>query len=103
LYGMPYASSLGLLGSPKKAMVIPFGLNRNGQAITLTKDLLAKGVKTPQQLKPLADAAKAAGTPLTFAMTFPSGTHAMWMRYWLASGGIHPDKDVTLITIPPPQ
>lgn len=103
LYGMPYASSLGLLGSPKKAMVIPFGLNRNGQAITLTKDLLAKGVKTPSQLKPLADAAKAAGTPLTFAMTFPSGTHAMWMRYWLASGGIHPDKDVTLITIPPPQ
>ena len=36
-------------------------------------------------------------------MTFPPGTHAMWMRYWLASGGIHPDKDVTLITIPPPQ
>ena len=27
----------------------------------------------------------------------------MWMRYWLASGGIHPDKDVSLITIPPPQ
>ena len=36
-------------------------------------------------------------------MTFPPGTHAMWMRYWLASGGIHPDKDVSLITIPPPQ
>ena len=47
--------------------------------------------------------AKAAGEPLTFAMTFPPGTHAMWTRYWLASGGIHPDKDVTLITIPPPQ
>ncbi len=27
----------------------------------------------------------------------------MWMRFWLASGGIHPDKDVNLITIPPPQ
>jgi nitrate/nitrite transport system substrate-binding protein len=27
----------------------------------------------------------------------------MWMRYWLASGGIHPDKDITLITIPPAQ
>jgi nitrate/nitrite transport system substrate-binding protein len=36
-------------------------------------------------------------------MTFPPGTHAMWLRYWLASGGIHPDKDVNLITIPPPQ
>ena len=27
----------------------------------------------------------------------------MWIRYWLASGGIHPDKDVSLITIPPAQ
>jgi nitrate/nitrite transport system substrate-binding protein len=27
----------------------------------------------------------------------------MWMRYWLAAGGINPDKDVNLITIPPPQ
>src|ERR1041384_1210434 len=40
---------------------------------------------------------------MTFAMTFPPGTHAMWIRYWLASGGIHPDKDVSLITIPPAQ
>jgi nitrate/nitrite transport system substrate-binding protein len=40
---------------------------------------------------------------MTFAMTFPPGTHAMWMRFWLASGGVHPDRDVNLITIPPPQ
>ena len=40
---------------------------------------------------------------MTFAMTFPPGTHAMWMRYYLAAGGINPDKDVTLITVPPPQ
>jgi len=103
LYGMPYSSTMGLLGSPKKPIIIPFVLNRNGQAITLEKELLAKGVKTPQALKPLVDEAKKAGTPMTFAMTFPPGTHAMWIRYWLGSGGIHPDKDVTLITIPPPQ
>src|ERR671915_326615 len=103
LIGMPYASSMGLLGSPQKPMIIPFYLNRNGQAITLDKELLAKGVKTPPGIKPLADQAKKAGTPMTFAMTFPPGTHAMWMRYWLSSGGIHPDKDVSLITIPPAQ
>jgi nitrate/nitrite transport system substrate-binding protein len=40
---------------------------------------------------------------MTFAMTYPPGTHAMWMRYWLASGGINPDKDISLITIPPAQ
>jgi nitrate/nitrite transport system substrate-binding protein len=53
LLGMPYASTTGLSGSPGKPMIIPFYLNRNGQAITLTKELLAKGVKTPQGLKPL--------------------------------------------------
>jgi nitrate/nitrite transport system substrate-binding protein len=103
LIGMPLASTMGLAGSPVKPMVIPWLLNRNGQAITLNNKLRQAGVRDPKTLKPLADKAKAAGDPMAFAMTFPTGTHAMWMRYWLASGGIHPDKDVSLITIPPPQ
>ena len=103
LLGMPLASTMGLAGSPVKPMVIPWLLNRNGQAITLNNTLKQAGVRRPAQIKPLADRARAAGTPLTFAMTFPPGTHAMWMRYWLASGGINPDRDVSLITIPPAQ
>jgi nitrate/nitrite transport system substrate-binding protein len=103
LIGMPIASTMGLAGSPVKPMVIPWLLNRNGQAITLNNKLKQAGIKDPKALKPLVDKAKASGEPMTFAMTFPPGTHAMWMRYWLASGGIHPDKDVSLITIPPPQ
>jgi len=103
LLGMPFASTMGLAGSPVKPMVIPWLLNRNGQAITLNNKLKSAGVKKAADVKPIADKAKAAGDPLTFAMTFPTGTHAMWIRYWLASGGIHPDKDVSLITIPPPQ
>ncbi|MDO8793526.1 MAG: CmpA/NrtA family ABC transporter substrate-binding protein [Vicinamibacterales bacterium] len=103
LIGMPLASTMGLAGSPVKPMVVPWLLNRNGQAITLNNKLKAAGVKTARDIKPLADKARAAGDPLSFAMTFPAGTHAMWMRYWLGSGGINPDKDVSLITIPPPQ
>src|SRR5215475_2113611 len=103
LLGIPYAATMGLQGSPVKPMIIPMYLNRNGQAITLTKALLEKGVKTPQQLKPLALEAKAKNAPLTFAMTYPPGTHAMWTRYWLGAGGINPDRDVSLITIPPAQ
>ncbi|HXH24828.1 MAG TPA: CmpA/NrtA family ABC transporter substrate-binding protein [Vicinamibacterales bacterium] len=103
LFGMPLASTMGLAGSPVKPMVIPWLLNRNGQAITLTSAFKAAGVRTPAQIKPLAAQAKAKGESMAFAMTFPPGTHAMWLRYWLASGGIHPDRDVTLITIPPPQ
>jgi nitrate/nitrite transport system substrate-binding protein len=103
LIGMPFASTMGLLGSPVKPMVIPWMLNRNGQAITLNNTLKNAGVKTAKDLKPHVDRAKAAGEPLAFAMTFPPGTHAMWTRYWLGSGGINPDKDINLITIPPPQ
>ena len=103
LIGMPLASSMGLAGSPVKPMVIPWLLNRNGQAITLNNKLKMAGVRKPADVKPLAEKAKASGEPLAFAMTFPPGTHAMWMRYWLAAGGVHPDKDVSLITIPPPQ
>jgi nitrate/nitrite transport system substrate-binding protein len=103
LLGMPLASTMGLLGSPKKPMIIPWLLNRNGQAITAKIELKGKLSNDPKVLKPLVDAAKKAGTPMTFAMTFPPGTHAMWMRYYLASGGINPDKDVALVTIPPPQ
>jgi nitrate/nitrite transport system substrate-binding protein len=51
----------------------------------------------------MVDEAKKKGAPMTFAMTYPPGTHAMWMRYWLGAGGINPDRDVNLITIPPPQ
>jgi nitrate/nitrite transport system substrate-binding protein len=104
LYGMPYASTMGLFGAPVKPMIIPWVLNYNGQGITLSTELKDKGIRTPDSLKKLLDEEKAAGkSPRTFAMTFPPGTHAMWMRYWLGAGGINPDKDVSLITIPPPQ
>jgi nitrate/nitrite transport system substrate-binding protein len=94
---------MGLLGSPKKPMVVPWLLNRNGQAITLQTKFKGQVAGDPKALKPLVDAAKTAGTPLTFAMTFPPGTHAMWIRYFLGAGGINPDKDVALVTVPPPQ
>lgn len=103
LLGMPIASTMGLGGSASKEMIFPWIMNRNGQGITLANKFKGKVGADPKALKPLVDEAKAAGTPLTFAMTFPSGTHAMWIRYYLAAGGINPDSDITLTTIPPPQ
>ncbi|HKS37025.1 MAG TPA: CmpA/NrtA family ABC transporter substrate-binding protein [Verrucomicrobiae bacterium] len=103
LIGMPIASTMGLLGSPKKPMIIPWLLNRNGQAISLAGKFKGKVGADPKAIKPFADNAKSLGEPLTFAMTFPPGTHAMWTRYYLGAGGINPDKDVALVTIPPAQ
>src|SRR6266487_4467459 len=82
LLGMPIASTMGLLGAPKKPMIIPWLLNRNGQAICLKQDWNGKIKDDPKAIRTLVDKAKALGEPLTFAMTFPPGTHAMWMRYY---------------------
>src|SRR3981081_3124553 len=78
-------------------------MNRNGQSISLANAYKGKVGADPKALKPFVDEAKAKGQPLIFAMTFPPGTHAMWVRYWLGAGGIDPDKDVKLITVPPAQ
>ncbi len=103
LIGMPIASTMGLLGSPKKPMIAPWILNRNGQSITLAKALKGKVAADPKALKPFVDEANKKKETMTFAMTFPPGTHAMWMRYYLGAGGINPDKEVSLITVPPAQ
>src|SRR3989449_8906480 len=57
LLGMPIASTIGLLGSPKKPMIIPWLLNRNGQSISLKKELLGKVADDPKALKPFVEQA----------------------------------------------
>ena len=76
-------------------------LNQNGQAITLSSDLAEKGVHDLDGLKTLIGQ-QAPGT-YTFAHTFPTGTHAMWLYYWLASAGINPFNDIRTVVVPPPQ
>ncbi len=99
LYGLVYGLQLGI-GGQKTNMSLLMTLNNNGQAITLSNQLKDKGVTTGAALKKLVDTEK---RDYTFAQTFPTGTHAMWLYYWLASHGINPLSDVKSITIPPPQ
>ena len=99
LYGLVYGVHMGI-GGPKKDMSVLMTLNNNGQAITLSNQFKDKGATTGETLKKLLDTDK---RDYTFAQTFPTGTHAMWLNYWLASYGIDPYKDVKNITVPPPQ
>jgi nitrate/nitrite transport system substrate-binding protein len=99
LYGLIYGVHLGVSG-PKKDMAILMTLNHNGQAITLSKKLADKGAVDGASLAKLMKSDK---REYTFAQTFPTGTHAMWLYYWLASYGIDPMKDAKIITVPPPQ
>nr|WP_141917484.1 MULTISPECIES: CmpA/NrtA family ABC transporter substrate-binding protein [unclassified Herbaspirillum] len=99
LYGLIYGVQLGI-GGQKKDMAVLMGLNHNGQAITLSKKLADKGAVDGASLAKLMQADK---REYTFAQTFPTGTHAMWLYYWLAANGINPMKDAKVITVPPPQ
>ena len=99
LYGLIYGVQLGV-GGPKKDMANLMTLNNNGQAITLSNQMRDKGaIDGPSLAALIAKKEK----EYTFAQTFPTGTHAMWLYYWLAAQGINPLKDVKTITVPPPQ
>jgi nitrate/nitrite transport system substrate-binding protein len=79
-------------------------LNLNGQAISVGNDLKAVKVGLNSAgAKAKFDQLKAAGNIAKIAMTFRGGTHDLWIRYWLAAGGINPEADVSTIVIPPPQ
>ncbi|WP_144141584.1 CmpA/NrtA family ABC transporter substrate-binding protein [Paraburkholderia sp. BCC1884] len=98
LYGLVYGVQLGL-GGPQTDMAVLMVLNRNGQAITLSNrlaDALAEHGTLPKALATL-------GRKPVFAQTFPTGTHAMWLYYWLASQGVDPLRDIESVVIPPPQ
>src|SRR5471032_1173327 len=87
LYGLIYAVHLGIGGVAPTDMAVLMGLNQNGQSINLSHGLQQLGVITPAELNRHVHQSR---TKLTFAQTFPTGTHAMWLYYWLASQGIHP-------------
>lgn len=103
---MAYLIATGAItkGSKKIPMHILARLNVNGQAISVAQKYKPLGLKMDASvMKAEAAKSKAKGDPITIAQTFPGGTHWAWIRYWLAAGGINPDTDVKVITVPPPQ
>ncbi|AGA86481.1 CmpA/NrtA family ABC transporter substrate-binding protein [Stutzerimonas stutzeri] len=100
LYGLIYAVHLGIGGSPAVDMAVLMGLAQNGQSISLSASLKAAGVTNPEALR---NGVRQSGARLTLAHTFPTGTHALWLYYWLAANGIHPLQDVRTLVLPPSQ
>ncbi len=97
---MPYLMTI----NDKVPMYILARLNTNGQAISVANKFKELNVNLEiKGLKESANQAKANKKSLKFGITFPGGTHDLWMRYWLAAGGINPDQDVVLEPVPPPQ
>src|ERR1700681_4075914 len=103
---MPYLISSGKVtqNNQPTPMYILARLNLNGQCISVAKEYsdLKIGVDTAP-FKLALEKKKASGKSIKAAMTFPGGTHDLWIRYWLAAGGIDPDKDIETIVVPPAQ
>ena len=100
LYGLLYAVHMGISGTPPVDMAVLMGLSQNGQSINLSRPLQTAGVTSAEALR---ERVRQSSAKLTFAQTFPTGTHAMWLNYWLASQGIHPLEDVNSVVVPPSQ
>lgn len=103
---MPYLISSGAMTANNipTPMYILARLNLAGQCISVGQEYndLKVGMDTKVFGEALA-AKRAGGNAINAAMTFPGGTHDMWMRYWLAAGGIDPDRDISTIVVPPAQ
>jgi nitrate/nitrite transport system substrate-binding protein len=103
---MPYLISLGKVTQNNQPlpMSIVARLNLDSQAISVSQEYKDAGVGLDASpLKDIFAKRKAAGKDVTVAMTFPGGTHDLWIRYWLAAGGIDPTSEVSTIVVPPPQ
>ncbi|HMO29902.1 CmpA/NrtA family ABC transporter substrate-binding protein [Enterovirga sp.] len=103
---MPYLISAGRVtqNNVPTPMYILARLNLNGQCISVGKDYAGLGIGTDAApFRKALEARKAAGKSVKAAMTFPGGTHDLWIRYWLSAGGIDPDRDIETIVVPPAQ
>jgi len=103
---MPYLLTTGAISKSKKPvpMFILARLNTNGQAISVANAFQKYKFRTqtPTIAKGIAEKNKT-GDKFKAAVTFPGGTHDLWMRYWLAANGVDPNKQADLVVIPPPQ
>jgi ABC-type nitrate/sulfonate/bicarbonate transport system substrate-binding protein len=111
---MALAASMGV-GGELTPLTVPLSLNLNGSAITVSTELvqalretdpvgMAGRPLTARPLHSLIQARQAAGkAPLTFAVVFPYSMHNYQLRYWLATAGIDPDRDLRIVVVPPPR
>ncbi len=126
LAGQPLAATIGF--GTKAHIVTPFSMDLNGNGITVSNEIWemmkphipvenGKPVHPikASSLKPVIDQFKEEGKPFNMGMVFPVSTHNYELRYWLASGDIHPGyysstdvsgqikADALLSVTPPPQ
>ncbi|MFM7452422.1 MAG: CmpA/NrtA family ABC transporter substrate-binding protein [Cyanobium sp.] len=102
---MPLLLTAGTITKSKQPlpMVTLARLNTQGQGLSVSKDFPGLTIDNAEAMKKALAAASAKGRKFKAAVTFPGGTHDLWMRYWLSANGVDPNKDADLVVVPPPQ
>ena len=98
LYALPTSVATGIGGNSTRNLRIAMMLNNNGQAITLSKAYNAVGYGDPAKAKSILESRDAPA----MAMTFPGGTHDLWLRYWLLATKANL-ANVKISPVPPAQ
>ena len=108
---MPIACNLGLT-APARQMVVPMALGLGGNAVTVSPALwqvmAEEGATADLDARVNGEAlrrviAARPGRSLRFAVVHPYSGHNYELRYWLAASGIHPDRDIEIVVLPPPD
>lgn len=102
------AVGMGLRGAPER-LIVPSSMSLNGNTVTLAARW-ADGLATePAGITPI-DTARRFGALLrrrakkpTLAVVHTLSTHNLLLRYWLAAGGIDPDREVDFVVVPPAE
>jgi NitT/TauT family transport system ATP-binding protein/nitrate/nitrite transport system substrate-binding protein len=95
------AACAGLIG-PKTRLVVPMSLSQGGNAIVASLQAAASltANQSPPRLRLLEWIRDQQVRP-RFAVVHAFSTHNLLLRYWLASGGVEPDRDIETAVIPP--
>jgi nitrate ABC transporter ATP-binding subunit len=99
--GMPVWMTVGGMNNKPIPVATALTMTRNGNAITLDKRFVDQGIRTLNDLRRFLVA-----TPdkrHTFGVAHPASNHNLLLRYWLAAGGIDPQKDVAISNLSPAQ
>jgi bicarbonate transport system ATP-binding protein len=99
--GMPMWLTLGGHNNQPLPVVTALTMTRNGNAITLAKHFYDQGVQNLSDFKRYLLGTR--DLRHTMGVVHPASMHNLLLRYWLAAGGIDPDCDVDMKTIPPAQ
>ncbi len=97
LFSIPLALAVGIGGAPTRGLKVAMVLSNNGSAILLSSDY-----KAAASGEFGAAARLMAERPPTFGVTFPGGTHDIWLRYWLRAAGVDA-RSVRIMVVPPPR